>query len=224
MRQEYSTKELFPVRCFAFTASEHLTASALEACREIKYKKYNEPYGVGTSDEIQHLHQFRFLHEWFQQCVDTLHADYAWNCDRLVVNKSWANRSDAGTGHHHYAHRHPMSFLSGIFYLTEGAPTVFLDPNDRREWGQFALDGGPQDECRFYYHGGPGGLILFPSYVVHSSVPNDSEFDRYTIAFNTFPSGSVNSGAWDRSMAEVTVRGWSPSELGPLRLDDYARQ
>ena len=85
------------------------------------------------------------------------------------------------------------------------------------------FDGGPEDESRYYYHGGPGGLILFPSYIVHSSVPNDSEFDRYTIAFNTFPSGNVNSGAWDRPMAEVTVRGWSPTDLGPLRLDDYAR-
>jgi len=221
VRQPYITKEIFPVKCYSFNAPEQLTPSVLEECKKLQYKSLNEPAGVGTSDEIQYLDQFQEMHQWFQHCVDTLHVDNGWEVDRLVVNKTWANRSDAHSMHHHAAHRHPMSYLSGIYYLTGGTPTVFLDPIDKREWGQFKLDGGLVDESLFWYHGGIGGLIIFPSYIVHASEPNNSEFDRYTIAFNTFPTGHINSGAFDRSMANVTVKGWSTSDLGPLKLSDF---
>tara|TARA_B100000003_G_scaffold66931_1_gene59861 strand:- start:1402 stop:2058 length:657 start_codon:yes stop_codon:yes gene_type:complete len=215
---KYRTDFLFPVRFFTFTAPEELTADTLEKLQHIEYRSYNEPYGVGTSDQLHSRPEFRELHEWFQKCVDTLHRENGWHCDRLVVNKSWANRSDAGSGDHHSPHRHPMSFLSGIFYLTQGPPTVFLDPLRDREWGQFHLDGGPHSETRCFIHPGPGGLVLFPSYMVHGSVENESDIDRFTIALNTFPSGEINLGAFDRPMAEVSVNGWA--ELGPLSLSD----
>jgi len=216
--KKYSTDFLFPIRFFTFRAPKHLTESTLEKVQDLEYRRYNEPSGVGTSDQIHHLAKFQDIHAWFQECVDQLHADNGWYCDRLVVNKSWVNRSDANSGDHHSPHRHPMSYLSGIFYLTEGPPTVFLDPVRDREWSQFHLDGGPLKESRAFVHPGAGGLVLFPSFMVHASVENESDIDRFTIAFNTFPSGVINLGGYDRPMAEVTVKGWK--ELGPLSLSD----
>ena len=114
-----------------------------------------------------------------------------------------------------------MSYLSGIFYLTEGPPTVFLDPIDKREWQQFHLDGGPARDCRQFLHGGVGGCFIFPSYMIHASVENNEDVDRYSIAFNTFPQGNLNSGGWEQPMVTVNVTsGWS--QLGPLKLSDYA--
>ena len=126
---KYENVPLFPVRCFNFKASDALVEDTLEKVKKLDYRRYNEPEGVGTSNDIHANPQFRGLHDWFQQCIDTLHADNGWQCDRIVVNKSWVNRSDAEKGEHHAPHRHPMSYLSGIFYLTEGPPTVFLDPH-----------------------------------------------------------------------------------------------
>ena len=205
---EYRVNHLFPVRFWTFEAPVELTTDTLEKLKTIEYRSYNEPYGVGTSDQLHSRPEFRNLHAWFQEAVDQVHKDNGWQCDRLVVNKSWANRSDAGSGHHHSPHRHPMSYLSGIFYLTEGSPTVFLDPVRDREWGQFHLDGGPLSENRQFIHPGAGSLVLFPSYMVHGSVENESDIDRFTIAINTFPSGVINTGAYDRPMAEVSVNGW----------------
>ena len=219
MRQKYQTDHLFPIRFWTFRAPEELTLDALEKVKKLEFRRYNEPSGVGTSDQLHSRPEFEELHRWFQQCVDTLHVDNGWQCDRLVVNKSWANRSDAKTGDRHDAHRHPMSYLSGIFYLTGGPPTVFLDPLAQREWGQFHLDGGPVSETRQFVHAGIGGLILFPSYMVHASVGNEEDIDRYTIALNTFPSGVINAGAFDRPMAEVSVNGWK--QLESLNLNDY---
>lgn len=209
---KYKVHHLFPVRFWTFHASEELTAGTLEKVKSLEFRSYNEPYGVGTSDQLHSRPEFRDVHEWFQQCVDQVHRDNGWKCDRLVVNKSWANRSDAKSGHHHSAHRHPMSYLSGIFYLTTGSPTVFLDPIRDREWGQFYLEGGPASENRQFVHPGAGGLVLFPSYMLHGSVENESDIDRFTIALNTFPSGVINEFTWgeyERPMAEVTVNGWT---------------
>ena len=220
-RQKYDNIPLFPVRCWNFQASDALVSDTLDKVKKLDYRRYNEPAGVGTSNDIHRREEFRGLHSWFQQCVDTIHADNGWQCDRLVVNKSWVNRSDAKGGEHHEPHRHPMSYLSGIFYLTEGPPTVFLDPIALREWQQFHLDGGPIVDNRQFIHTGAGGCFIFPSWLIHASVENHEDIDRYTIAFNTFPQGNLNSGGWDQPMVTVDVTsGWS--QLGPLRLSDYA--
>ena len=220
-RQKYDNIPLFPVRCWNFQASDALVSDTLDKVKKLDYRRYNEPAGVGTSNDIHRREEFRGLHSWFQQCVDTIHADNGWQCDRLVVNKSWVNRSDAKGGEHHEPHRHPMSYISGIFYLTEGPPTVFLDPIALREWPQLHLDGGPARDCRQFIHSGAGGCFIFPSYMIHSSVENYEDVDRYSIAFNTFPQGNLNSGGWEQPMVTVDVTsGWS--QLGPLRLSDYA--
>ena len=130
------------------------------------------------------------------------------------------NRSDAGTGHHHAPHRPPMSFLSAIYYLTEGPATQFIDPLSQREWAQLHLDGAPITDSTQFIHPRPGGLFIFPSYMIHASEPNFETIDRYSIAFNTFPQGNINMGGWDESMLNIEkVEGWS--DLGPLNLSDY---
>ena len=220
MRQKYDNFNLFPVRCWNFQASDALVSDTLDKVMKLDYRKYNPDGGVGTSNDIHANPEFRGLHDWFQQCIDTLHADNAWQADRIVVNKSWVNRSDAEKGEHHAPHRHPMSYLSGIFYLTEGPPTVFLDPLAQREWAQFFLDGGPIEDSRQFIHTGAGGCFIFPSYLIHASVENLGKVDRYSVAFNTFPSGKINQGGWKQHMVEVETTGWS--KLGALRLSDYA--
>ena len=221
MRQDYKDIPLFPIRCWSFKAPSKLRIDTLDEMKKLEYRDYNADGAVGTSEEMTRLPQFHDIHEWFQHCVDTVHADNSWTCDRIVINKSWANRSDAHSGHHHYPHRHPMSYLSGVWYATEGTATCFVDPVHQREWGQFHLDGGPITDSTQYVHPIPGCLFLFPSYLIHSSEPNHSNVDRFTIAFNTFPSGSINAGGWDHPMARVKVDGWK--DIGPLELSKFLK-
>ena len=222
MRQEYQNNDLFPVKCWSFNSPKGMVEDTLAKVKELDFRNYNAQYGVGTSDEMNKMPQFYDLHAWFQSCIDTLHADNGWHCDRIVINKSWANRSDAHSGHHHAPHRHPMSYLSGIYYLTEGPPTIFIDPLHVREWAQLHLDGGPNEETTQYVHPSPGGLFVFPSYLIHSSDPNNTEIQRFSIALNTFPQGAINAGAWDNNMLTIDkVQGWD--DLGPLNLAEYAK-
>ena len=219
MRQNYLPLNFFPIKCYEFRCSQLLLDNTLGLVKDLEYKSFNEPTGVLTSADIQQRESFAPLMSWFQQCVDTMHVDTGLNCDRLVVNKAWSNKSVGESGHHLDAHRHPMSYYSGIFYLTQGAPTIFVDPLFQREWGSFYLDGTVDRELA--YHGGAGGLLLFPSYMIHASAPNNEDIDRYSIAFNTFPSGDINLGGHGLPMARVKTEGWK--NLGPLNLDEYAR-
>ena len=222
MKQEYQINNMFPIKCWSFNSPKGMVEDTLEKVKEIDYRNYNAEFGVGTSDDMAKMSQFYDLHQWFQRCIDTLHVDNGWHCDRIVINKSWANRSDAQSGHHHAPHRHPMSYLSGIYYLTEGPATIFVDPLHVREWAQLHLDGGPVAEKTQYIFPKPGGLFVFPSYLIHSSAPNESEINRYSIALNTFPQGEINAGAWDRSMLTVgKVDGWD--DLGSLPLHEYTK-
>jgi uncharacterized protein (TIGR02466 family) len=222
MRKEYQKLHFFPVESYEFHADKSLLDDTLSRVKDLEYKSFNEPAGVMTTGNIHDLEEFAPLMSWFQECVDTIHFDNGLNCDRLVVNKAWSNRSLAQTGHRHDAHRHPMSYYSGIFYLTQGAPTIFLDPLWQRDWSSFYIDGhATSNNGVLFYHGGPGGLILFPSWMVHASAENTDDVDRYSIAFNTFPNGDVNRGGWQKPMVNLEVSGWK--KLGPLNLSDYAR-
>lgn len=205
----YGEEKLFPVRCFTFEASDMLIADTLAKVRKLEFFAFNEPAGVGTTKDIQHNSDFHRLHKWMQGCVDDLKENEGWMCDRLLINKTWANRADARSGHHHDPHRHPMSYISGILYLTDGPPTTFCDPLQQRDMNQLHLDGGA-DERLVHYHGGSGGLILFPSWLIHYSEPNFTATDRYTISFNTFPDGILGVKDWeDDCRGEVSCRAWN---------------
>ena len=52
MRQRYDNVPLFPVRCFNFQASDVLVEDTLQKVKKLDYRRYNEPEGVGTSNDI----------------------------------------------------------------------------------------------------------------------------------------------------------------------------
>lgn len=201
---KYTEKLWFPVRVWEFRSDPSLLNRALLDMGTTVFRSYNPDGGVGTSfPHLETYPQWKPLTKWFEKCANELLHDNGWIASELRVTSMWANRSDARSGHHHTPHRHPMSYLSGIYYVQGSAPTMFVDPLAQREWAQLHLDGGPLEETRITYSPAPGTLLIFPSYLVHGSVPNDRNEDRYTVAVNFFPYGDINMGAWDEPMMRV---------------------
>jgi hypothetical protein len=93
-----------------------------------------------------------------------------------------------------------MSYLSAVYYITDGAPTFFDDPCTPRVY----------DTLDVWYHdkmendwginekidAEAGKLILFPSWLRHYSGRQMDNYDRWTISFNAFPTGKTNVGPW----------------------------
>ena len=197
----YTEKLWFPVRVWEFRSDPTPLSRALLDMETTEFRAYNPDGGVGTSfPHLETYPQWYPLAQWFEKCANELLHDNGWIADQMRVTSMWANRSDARSGHHHTPHRHPMSYLSGIYYVQGSAPTMFVDPLAQREWAQLHLDGGPLEETRVTYSPAPGTLLIFPSYLVHGSMPNDRSEDRYTVAVNFFPYGDINMGAWDQQM------------------------
>ena len=98
-----------------------------------------------------------------------------------------------------------MSFYSGVYYLTEGASTVFEDPVIHRTQAQIEVlrkDYNPSE----YIIPEPGKLVLFPSWVYHLSQIHLGKNSRYIISFNTMPAGKINYNSAADSKANIEIR------------------
>ena len=145
---------------------------------------------------------FSNFNEFIEDCVKE-YTDKIFVTDQeLNVTQSWANRTKIGQEHHY--HDHPNSILSGVFFLKSGSPIKFL--NNR--YHSFQLEHkknvnsyNQYNQNVYEFSSEPRILILFPSYLTHY-VPVNTGGDRYSLSFNTFPSGSFGS---KRSLTHVNL-------------------
>jgi cellulose synthase/poly-beta-1,6-N-acetylglucosamine synthase-like glycosyltransferase len=109
----------------------------------------------------------------------------------LRLSRLWANVAPKGSGGQHTKHRHPMSLLSGIIYLTEGEPTKFLDPCSARTGAAIEIPNNALFNDLLITPN-PGMMIVFPSYVDHLTMPHyGTEDHRMTLAWNSLPERMV---------------------------------
>lgn len=124
---------------------------------------------------------------------------------QVKITSSWGNT--LGKNDPIQVHMHPNSYVSGVFYLTEGAPLNFHNPlqtedlftlrplvrwdeNNHHTWQVLKLPIKP------------GYVILFPSRLLHHVDPNDNDF-RYSIAFNTMPIGLIGDRTKELNIVDV---------------------
>jgi len=200
--------QLFPVIVPEFNYEGDLE-KILEYTDTVDKAQFNFPEGVETTKGDLHKHeQYSDLVTWFDQCLEEYRVTMGLMCDKLSISLMWANHAPRQSGVGHPRHRHPMSFLSGVFYLTEGVATVFHDPIYPRTMDCMEVlsnnlfeRGGPIEKIS----ADPGKLILFPSWLVHESDRHFFDYDRWTISFNALPTGKVNPGPFDYPMANLQV-------------------
>jgi uncharacterized protein (TIGR02466 family) len=113
--------------------------------------------------------------------------------EQVKIASSWGNT--LGKDDPIHVHMHPNSYVSGVFYLTEGAPLNFHNPLQTEDL--FTLR--PLVQWDEHNHHTwqvlklpikPGYMLLFPSRLLHHVENNDNDF-RYSIAFNTMPTGLI---------------------------------
>lgn len=109
----------------------------------------------------------------------------------VYITQSWANYTKPGQYHHR--HRHPNSWISGVFYVNadkendkiffykDGYNQIDLPPSDWNQWNSKS----------WWFEAETGGLILFPSSLEHMVQCVTAENERISIAFNTFLKGAV---------------------------------
>jgi hypothetical protein len=205
MIMQGSEIHLFPVviRNFQIPNHEQLNENLINFFRTYPAIQANIPEGVITSRPD--------LHKVEEECVQTIMGHfndaledyrqaYQLCCDRLDITLCWFNHAPARSGFGHPLHRHPMSYVSAVYYLTEGAPTIFDDPCTPRTsdtldvWREDLMksDLGINEKI----DASPGQLIIFPAWLKHFSGRQMGHLDRWSMSFNAMPAGRVNIGPW----------------------------
>ena len=192
--------KILPTEIYEISVPSNYTKKALELVKKEEWDKMHnreDKIWFGKSQKgFQTLHnkeEWQFLVNWIQQKVDAVHEAEGFKfCDQLKICLMWANKSEIGQWHE--AHTHPWSILSGIIYL-EGVSgrTWFSRQNDYLPGNPIRL-GIEKDDRLHKIHKHPlkaGTGLIFPSSLTHSVDANDSPIPRYSLAFNTFPTGTV---------------------------------
>ena len=201
--------DLFPTTVYQFNLGDDdmwMADQALEYIKTLEMAMYNFPAGVRTSrGDIHKEEPMLPLIGFFHDCLDYIRCDLCLQAQELRIALSWANWAPPNSGAGHPLHRHNYSYLSGVFYFTEGSETVFQDPVDIRNLDTLEIIRDHFDGPTETFKAEPGKLLIFPGWLRHYSNPHVREASRYTMSFNSLPHGPVNAGPQGVPMANINV-------------------
>jgi uncharacterized protein (TIGR02466 family) len=200
---------LFPMALAATQMpDQELFDSILESYSSERYWRTLNTDHVSNSAQTFSLNVLDKFPELKDTLINSVHdySKHVMNTNtKLSMTTSWLTRTSYD-GFSAY-HRHGNSVISGCYYFSDS-----VDFGD----GQFVIqkpyysgsvvleypkvEGGRNhfnsDEMRFSPR--RGMLILFPSFLLHRVGRVRSTKPRYSLAFNTFPTGTF--GEWDSSI------------------------
>jgi len=127
-----------------------------------------------------------------QLCFEYVHTQ-GHRVQGVQIGNSWGNTLRRNEPIE--AHTHTNSYVSGVFYLTDGSPLNFHNPlltedlfmvRPLVEWQEH----NPHTWQVLKVPIKEGYAILFPSRLRHHVDPSDTDY-RYSIAFNSMPVGAI---------------------------------
>lgn len=199
---------VFPTPIYEFHNSDIDNDDIVE---KLSKETLREHTALSSLEDLHTKEGYEDLFLWFDECLNEIHKEMRYDCDKITITSSWCNKQYAQSGMFHSPHKHTMSMWSGVYYCTPGAPTCFQDPVTQRTEAQIEVlqhDFTPFE----YIEAVPGKLIIFPSWMYHSTTRSIEEVDRWSIAFNTFPDGKINYNIARDSVVTLKV--------GPHAIND----
>jgi len=183
---------LFPTPVAFFNFGRNLTEKEFLFIKNLERKNNHGNFTSVISDifdneEMQDI--FAFVKEKLKFYFQDIYSPA--NEVDAYVTQSWANYTQ--NGQHHHKHRHPNSFISGVFYVSA---------NKEKDRIKFFTHRDPQIEIptnnynqynseSWWLSVSSGELVLFPSTLWHMVDTVDSDEERISIAFNTFLKGYI---------------------------------
>lgn len=198
-------RSFFPTRIWAATLpagrADALNERLLRECRQLalddlagrRWSRRNYPGGFTSYASAHRMHElsptFARLARWIDGQVRRLVAELEFDLGGkpLCMTDCWVNVMPRGVTHG--LHLHPLSVVSGTYYVRvpRGAPGLkFEDPRLERYMGAppRTADAGERNRAWVTMPAAPGSLLLFESWLRHEVVSNQSAGERVSISFN----------------------------------------
>ena len=185
---------LFPIPVGWFDHEEGLTESEKKFLLNLDEK----PNEGNTTSHYRYLlrdKKLSNLNQWINECVEKYFDEvYKPKFDvEPYITQSWVNYTKKGQWHH--KHRHPNSFISGVYYVQaeESKDKIFffhpktyhtIKIHPPRDWNLYNSES-------WWFGVKSGGMVLFPSSLEHWVAPVEADQTRVSLSFNTFLNGYV---------------------------------
>jgi len=153
--------------------------------QKMHYNRQSEDTFVLDRPELANVRAFieAKLHEYVTKVFAST--------DKLVITQSWLNKSKKGESHHE--HVHPNSMVSGVWYpaIHEQLPPIQFRSRGQRDVALQTTKYNTFNSATFMLPMKAGEMIIFPSNLSHSVPANQSDEERISLAFNTWPKGNM---------------------------------
>tara|TARA_R100000030_G_scaffold95673_1_gene83315 strand:+ start:1831 stop:2442 length:612 start_codon:yes stop_codon:yes gene_type:complete len=187
-------ESLWPIPVGITKIEENISDTILDFCKEDERNAVSTGKNhasknkyILNSKEFSHLKTI--LHEKVNEYFNSIFSPS--NDLSLVITQSWLNYVGEKESHHN--HRHPNSFISGVFYINtqeDDRITFYNEP-------YFPFDIPTKQYNRFnsqswWFPTEKNTLILFPSSLEHGIKQRFTKDNtRISLAFNTFFEGTL---------------------------------
>ena len=180
---------------------QKFNASLLEDCRQVqrtdiawqKWSKKNYYGGFTSYASMNQLHLFSNTFGQLKRNLDLHVAEFVKNLDfdlpknSLKLSTIWLNIMPPGVTHS--MHIHPLSVISGTYYVQtphDCSVLKFEDPRLQFMMGSPPKKKSARPENKNFYSLSPksGQVVLFESWLRHEVPANPSKAERISISFN----------------------------------------
>jgi len=196
------TIEICPQKIYEFQADDSLTdlIKSLLVNEEWTSRTTKEGWLTNALSRDKRLHKderYNPFTIWLEDCIETVRSEQNYECEKLSITQMWG--SIGGYKSWHQTHSHNYSIISGVFYLTNSnartwfsVPSIWERLNTNSTYESMPVTRHNLTDPISKIPSEKGKLIIFPSSLTHSVDEHmDPDNDRYTMSFNTFPSGEV---------------------------------
>jgi uncharacterized protein (TIGR02466 family) len=194
----------FPTRIYCARLkrdTRRLNAELLKECRQIrdhdeagqKWSEENYPGGYTSYGSLCHLHRMSSTFMELERLIRRHVLRYAKALDfdlrgrELTMTDCWVNIMPRATAHS--LHLHPLSTISGTYYVRtpRGCSSLkFEDPRLSKFMAAPPRVSEPRRENRLFvsYPAEAGSVILFESWLRHEVGANRAATERVSVSFN----------------------------------------
>ena len=192
--REFTVKPLFAEPYFVMNIADAITPKQVEFIQGIEMIE-NQMNSISKELYLFDRPELRSIRQAVDEALGVYAREVMGIAHRLDVTQSWSLINPPGVGMH--AHTHSNSLVSGsLYYAPMPDPPgnmVFERVNGYRqiEMTVDAARANIYNTQRNAIVPEQGDLVLFSSSILHFVETNVSGQDRYSIAFNTFPRGTI---------------------------------